>query len=298
MLDFRQLRYFVAVAEFEHVGKAAEHLHISQSPLSRQIAQLEERLGLQLFERSQQRLRITSDGRTFLHEAKALLKHAERLESLGRRLGRGETGGLCIGYVSHAIHAGVLPKALRQVREDRPGIHIALYNLTVQEQFEGLRQRSLDIALVCEPVPADDPDLLAAPVFTDPLYLALPLGHPLADKAQIEPADLHEHDWIMVEAQVNPHRRERFMARCVEAGFAPQIRLEAAEPLSALGLVSAGLGLALIQQSIGCDSNPNVVLRELPWLRQSIGLWAAWHRVDLRPIVSEFRQIVLAGAEH
>lgn len=298
MLDFRQLRYFVAVAEFEHVGKAAEHLHISQSPLSRQIAQLEERLGLQLFERSQQRLRITSDGRTFLHEAKALLKHAERLESLGRRLGRGETGGLCIGYVSHAIHAGVLPSALRQVREDRPGIHIALYNLTVQEQFEGLRQRSLDIALVCEPMSADDPDLLAAPVFTDPLYLALPVGHPLVDKAQIEPADLHEHDWIMVEAQANPNRRERFMARCVQAGFAPQIRLEAAEPLSALGLVSAGLGLALIQQSIGCDSNPNVVLRELPWLKQSIGLWAAWHRVDLRPIVSEFRQIVLAGAEH
>lgn len=86
-------------------------------------------------------------------------------------------------------------------------------------------------------------------------------------------------------------------ARCVEAGFVPQIRLEAAELLSALGLVSAGLGLALIQQSIGCDSNPNVVLRKLPWLKQSIGLWAAWHRVDLRPIVSEFRQIVLAGAE-
>jgi len=64
------------------------------------------------------------------------------------------TGGLCIGYVSDAIHTGVLPKALRQVREERPGIHIALYNLTAQEQFEGFRQRSLDIALVCEPIPA------------------------------------------------------------------------------------------------------------------------------------------------
>jgi len=298
MLDFRQLRYFVAVAEFEHVGKAAEQLHISQSPLSRQIAQLEERLGLQLFERSQQRLRITSDGRTFLHEAKALLKHAERLESLGRRLGRGESGGLCIGYVSDAIHTGVLPKALRQVREERPGIHIALYNLTAQEQFEGLRQRSLDIALVCEPIPAGDLDLLATPVFEDPLYLALPFGHPLADKAQIEPVDLHEQDWIMVDGHATPNRRERFMARCVEAGFTPQIRLEAAEPLSALGLVSAGLGLALIQQSIGNGSNPDVILRELPWLQQSIGLWAAWHRVDLRPIVGDFRQLVLAGAVH
>ena len=297
MLDLRQLRYFVAVAEVEHVGKAAEQLHISQSPLSRQIAQLEERLGLQLFERSQQRLRLTSDGRTFLHEAKALLKHAERLESLGRRLGRGETGGLCVGYVSHAIHAGVLPDALRQVREERPGIHIALYNLSAQEQFEGLRQRSLDIALVCEPPMADDPDLLASPVFNDPLHLALPLGHPLADKAVIEPADLHEQDWIMVEGHLQQSRREQFLASCVEAGFTPQIRLEAAEPLSALGLVSAGLGLALIQQSIGGERNPNVVLRELPWLGQSTGLWAAWHKVDLRPIVSEFREMVLACSQ-
>ncbi|WP_371227531.1 LysR substrate-binding domain-containing protein [Pseudomonas sp. QE6] len=297
MLDLRQLRYFVAVAEVEHVGKAAEQLHISQSPLSRQIAQLEERLGLQLFERSQQRLRLTSDGRTFLHEAKALLKHAERLESLGRRLGRGETGGLCIGYVSHAIHAGVLPDALRRVREERPGIHIALYNLSAQEQFEGLRQRSLDIALVCEPPMADDPDLLASPVFNDPLHLALPLGHPLVDKAVIEPADLHEQDWIMVEGHLQQSRREQFLASCVEAGFTPQIRLEAAEPLSALGLVSAGLGLALIQQSIGGERNPNVVLRELPWLGQSTGLWAAWHKVDLRPIVSEFREMVLACSE-
>ncbi len=296
MLDLRQLRYFVAVAEVEHVGRAAEQLHISQSPLSRQIAQLEERLGLQLFERSQQRLRLTSDGRTFLHEAKALLKHAERLESLGRRLGRGESGGLCIGYVSHAVHAGVLPDALRHVREQRPGIHIALYNLPPQEQFEGLRQRSLDIALVCEAPAADDQDLLASPVFSDPLYLALPASHPLASKASIEPEDLHEQDWIMVESQLQQHRRERFLADCVAAGFTPQIRLEAAEPLSALGLVSAGLGLALIPQSIGGEGNPNVVLRELPWLKQSIGLWAAWHRVDLRPIVGDFREMVLARA--
>ncbi|MBO8044304.1 LysR family transcriptional regulator, partial [Pseudomonas aeruginosa] len=111
MLDLRQLRYFVAVAEDEHVGRAAERLHISQSPLSRQIAQLEERLELQLFERSQQRIRLTADGRTFLAEARALLTHANRLESLARRLGRGDEGGLCIGYLEYAMHSGVLPTA-------------------------------------------------------------------------------------------------------------------------------------------------------------------------------------------
>lgn len=295
MLDLRQLRYFVTVAEVEHVGRAAEQLHISQSPLSRQIAQLETRLGLLLFERRQQRLRLTRDGKTFLFEAKALLKHAERLESLGQRLGRGEEGGLCIGYVSHAIHAGVLPEALRTVREQRPGIHIALYSLSAQEQFEGLRQRSLDIALVCEAPAADDPDLLFASVFKDPLHLALPSQHPLARKASIEPSDLHEQEWIMVGEQSQQRKRERLLASCVEAGFTPQIRLAAADSLSALGLVSAGLGLALIQESIKCGDNERVVMRELPWLHQGIELWATWHKVDLRPIVGEFRQMLLAG---
>ena len=105
MIDLRQLKYFVVVAEEEHVGRAAERLHISQSPLSRQIAQLEERLGLMLFERNQQRIRLTADGQTFLAETRSLLTHANRLESLGKRLGRGEDGGLCIGYIENAIAA-------------------------------------------------------------------------------------------------------------------------------------------------------------------------------------------------
>ena len=87
MLDIRQLQYFIAVAEEEHVGRAAERLHISQSPLSRQIAQLEDRLGLTLFERSAQRIRLTRDGHTFLAEARAFLTHGNRLEALARRLG-------------------------------------------------------------------------------------------------------------------------------------------------------------------------------------------------------------------
>jgi len=185
MIDFRQLRYFVVVAEEEHVGRAAERLHISQSPLSRQIAQLEERLGLTLFERSQQRIRLTRDGQTFLAETKALLTHASRLESLGRRLGRGEEGGLCIGYIENAMHAGVLPNALRVLRDDRPNVHIALYNLPSLEQHEGLRQRSLDIALVGAPPATDDPALMALRVLADPMLLALPEHHPLAGVSEL-----------------------------------------------------------------------------------------------------------------
>ncbi|MCT9006808.1 LysR substrate-binding domain-containing protein [Streptomyces sp. NPDC054766] len=294
MLDLRQLRYFVAVAEAEHVGRAAERLHISQSPLSRQIAQLEKNLGLTLFERSQQRIRLTSDGRVFLTEARALLRHADRLENLGRRLGRGEEGGLCIGYVADAMHTGVLPSALRTLRDQRPGIHVALYDQESAEQFEGLRQRSLDIALVRTPPPEDDPDLKAASLLRDPLLLALPEKHPLALTEELTPDVLAGQPWIAVGDARDPAWRDTFVASCVASGFTPDIRLDAADPLTALGLVASGLGLALIQKSMVRGTSEGVAVRELPWYEGSVQLWAAWHRVDLRPVVAAFRETVLA----
>ncbi|MFF3405069.1 LysR substrate-binding domain-containing protein [Streptomyces sp. NPDC002742] len=294
MLDLRQLRYFVAVAEAEHVGRAAERLHISQSPLSRQIAQLEKNLGLTLFERSQQRIRLTSDGRVFLTEAQALLRHADRLENLGRRLGRGEEGGLCIGYVADAMHTGVLPSALRTLRDQRPGIHVALYDQESAEQFEGLRQRSLDIALVRTPPPENDPDLDAAALLRDPLLLALPEKHPLAVAAELTPDVLDGQPWIAVGDAQDPAWRDTFVASCVASGFTPDIRLDAADPLTALGLVASGLGLALIQKSMVRGTSEGVAVRELPWYEGSVQLWAAWHRVDLRPVVAAFRETVLA----
>ncbi|MGC4982403.1 LysR substrate-binding domain-containing protein [Streptomyces sp. DT193] len=294
MLDLRQLRYFVAVAEAEHVGRAAERLHISQSPLSRQIAQLEKNLGLTLFERSQQRIRLTSDGRVFLTEAHALLRHADRLENLGRRLGRGEEGGLCIGYVADAMHTGVLPSALRTLRDQRPGIHVALYDQESAEQFEGLRQRSLDIALVRTPPPEGDPDLDAAPLLRDPLLLALPERHPLALAEELTPDVLDRQPWVAVGDAQDPAWRDTFVASCVASGFTPDIRLDAADPLTALGLVASGLGLALIQRSMVRGMSDGVAVRELPWYEGSVQLWAAWHRIDLRPVVAAFRETVLA----
>ncbi|MHC8395240.1 LysR substrate-binding domain-containing protein [Pseudomonas sp. LB3P93] len=289
MIDIRQLRYFVAVAEEEHVGRAAERLHISQSPLSRQIAQLEERLGLTLFERSQQRIRLTRDGQTFLAETRALLTHANRLESLGKRLGRGEEGGLCIGYIENAMHAGVLPNALRVLRVDRPNVHVALYNQSSAEQLEGLRQRSLDIALVSEPPVADDPDLLGFQVLDDPMLLALPEDHRLAHQATLTPADLADQEWIGVQHLTS---RADFVSACIRAGFTPDIRMEATGPFTAMALVASGLGIAMIQKGLSRNAPPGVVLREVPWIGYTRPLWAAWHRINLRPLVETFRKVL------
>lgn len=293
MLDIRQLHYFVAVAEDEHVGRAAERLHISQSPLSRQIAQLEEKLGLTLFERSQQRIRLTRDGRTFLAETQAFLTHATRLEAMARRLGKGDEGGLCIGYLENAMHSGVLPNALRALRLERPAVHIALYNHRSAEQLEGLRQRSLDIALVCEPPAADDPDLLAAQVLSDPMLLAVPAGHALAEAGRFTPEDLAAQKWIGVMHREGVLRHDTFIAACAKAGFTPDISLEASEPLAALGLVAAGLGMTMVQQSLQHQAPRGVVLHELPWFDYRTSLWVAWHRINLRPLVECFRKTLV-----
>ncbi|HEX8613417.1 MAG TPA: LysR substrate-binding domain-containing protein [Telluria sp.] len=296
MLDIRQLTYFVAVAEEEHVGRAAERLHMSQSPLSRQIAQLEARLGLTLFERSQQRIRLTRDGRTFLAEARAFLTHGERLASLARRLGRGEEGGLCLGYIENAMHSGVLPDALRRLRDGRPTIHVALYNMPSTEQLERLRQRSLDVALVCEPPPGDDPDLARAQVLSDTMLLALPRGHRLAARTDVTALELDGQEWIGVGHKEDMPKHDNFIAACARAGFTPDIKMEASEPLTALGLVAAGLGMAMIQNSLRHHAPPGVLLREVPWFSYRTPLWAVWHRINLRPLVAAFRDTLLDGA--
>ena len=299
MIDLRQLRYFVAVAEEEHVGRAAERLHISQSPLSRQIAQLEEFLGLNLFERTQQRIRLTVDGRTFLAETKALLTHAKRLESLGKRLGRGEEGGLCIGYIENAMHTSVLPDALKILRTARHDLHIALYSQTSAEQLEGLRQRSLDIALVSEPPADDDADLDSALVLDDVMLLAMPEHHPLAQKDVLRPEDLQAAQWISVASGLVTQRvavhEEGFVAACMKAGFSPDIHLEVTEPMTALRLVGAGLGIAMLQKNLRASAPANVVLREVPWMQYTTPVWAAWHRINLRPLVAMAKEVLLNG---
>lgn len=292
MLDIRQLHYFVTVAEEEHVGRAAERLYISQSPLSRQIAQLEEKLGLTLFERSQQRIKLTADGRTFLAEAQALLTHAKRLESMARRLGSGDEGGLCIGYLENAMHSGVLHDALRELLADRPAIHIALYNYSNEAQLEGLRQRSLDVGVICEPVAADDPELVSYQVLSDPMLLALPSSHPLAGAKKFTPQDLVAQKWIGVIHKESVRTRDNFIAACAEAGFAPTVALEVSEPLAALGLVAAGLGVTMVQRSLQHQAPEGVVLHEVPWLNYRASLWVAWHKVALRPVVTYFRELL------
>lgn len=296
MFELRQLRYFIAVAETENVGRAAELLHISQSPLSRQIQQLEAQLGVQLFERSKKRLHLTQEGRDFLAEARVLMANAQRVEAFGRRLGAGGAGHLAVGYVEGAMQANVLGPALRRFRRAHPGVALSLQGLGSGVQFERLHQHTLDLGLTYR-APPEASGLHSAQVVDEPLVLALPPDDPLRKVRHLQPAQLHERPWIAVARQPVDTIRPALLAGCQRAGFTPDIVYETSDPQSALQLVGAGLGLAVVQASLGTAHAPrDVLLRELPWLDLRVSVHLVWRADDPRPWVAQFRQAVAKAA--
>jgi len=292
MLDLRQIRYFVAVAEAGNVGRAAEQLHISQSPLSRQIIQLEEQLGVTLCERAKQRVHLNAEGRAFLAEARALLANAARLEEIGRNLASGAAGSLAIGYVEGAVHAGLVAAMLKDFRRERPHFHLQLRSRRTAQQFEDLRQRVLDLGFVYSPAPEGDRDLESVLARREPLVLAMPESDPLAGVADVQPGDLDGRVWITVVRQPGDTNRAQFLAACVESGFMPDIAYETADPLTSLGLVSAGLGLATVQASLRSAAPQGVVFRDLPWFKRSVSIHLAWRRNDRRAVIGDLRRAV------
>ncbi|TIV94137.1 MAG: LysR family transcriptional regulator, partial [Mesorhizobium sp.] len=235
---------------------------------------------------------LNAEGRAFLAEARALLANAVRLEKLGRNLATGATGSLAIGYVEGAVHAGLVAAMLKEFRRERPDFHLQLRSGRTAAQFEGLRQRALDLGFVYAPAPKGDPDIESMLVRREQLVLAIPEGDLLADVADIRPDHLDGRVWITVVRQPDDTNRAQFLAACVEAGFVPDIAYETADPLTSLGLVSAGLGLATVQDSLRAAAPPGIVFRDLPWFGRSVAIHLAWRRNDRRAVVGDLRKAV------
>lgn len=261
MFDLRQLRYFVAVAEHEHVGRAANALNVTQSPLSRQIMELEAKLNLDLFQRSKKRLKLTSTGREFLLEAKALLAQAERVSHKVETMAQGKSGTIIIGYVDGAVHAGVFSKTLMSGETTIKELNLELRPMRSAEQFEKLSTNEIDIALTYS-APLDNDQLSSQLLHTEKFVLAIPSC--LAWQQPYEASQLDNQRFVWLPSSRFPEARVQFLNDCKRAGFRPNVALEATSPLAALGLVSAGLGFAIVQSSLARLTIPGVDFIDLP----------------------------------
>ena len=278
IFDLRDLRAFLVVADEENLGRAAERLNVSASPLSRHMIQLEARLGVLLFERVRKRLRLTAAGREFGEQARALLSHATEIERAVTSASAGKTGRIEIGYVPGAMWSGLLPQLIRNARAETPGVNLYLHPIRSREGTDALRRGTLDIAFVHTlPGPDNEAILADSLVHRDAFCLVVPDSHPMLEGREApKPAALGEEDWIALESARSPNFRSRFVAACGAYGFVPRIRHEAADIQSVLGLVEAGLGIALLQSAVKRNRPPGVAFVDLPGFSLDVRVYMQW----------------------
>lgn len=295
MIDLRHFRYFQAVAQELHFGRAAVRLHIAQPALSRQIQQLEEQIGTPLLRRTQRRVELLPAGQLFLQRSDLVLEEVARAVVDARRTGAGELGRLSVGFI-HSSTYGLLPSIIERFRHLYPAIELELHEMPISEQHVALARGVIDIGLLRpQPAPAE---LEVQPVLEDPFLVAVPRAHRLATRAAVRLAELEGEGMVMFPNRGSPLFHLRIMGMCERAGFTPRVVQQATQIHTVAGLVGAGIGLAIIP---GCARNlhpkgvhfldildhPDPVHVALGWLRG---------REDV-PAVRSFRQVTLLVAQ-
>ncbi|WP_161881630.1 LysR family transcriptional regulator [Deinococcus alpinitundrae] len=283
-MELRHLRHFVALAEEEHFGRAAERVFVVQQALSNSIKNLEDEVGVPLVLRTTRRVQLTPAGREFLEAARATLEQADKVIERARRAARGEVGRLTLGFVSGMVFGG-LPEVVRTFRERYPNVSVDLQELTAQEQEAGLRSAQLDIGLMLLPV--RDPGFVAEALWRQPLVAALPSAHPLTLKAQLQIADFAQEPFVFFPRQIRATYFDQVMRWCASAGFAPRIVQEAIEVPTLLSLVAAGLGIFLPIHFFERVSLPGVTYRPVQGA-PIVDIVAVRRRHDDNPVVRAF----------
>ena len=246
-MEFRHLRYFLALAEELHFGRAAQRLSISQPPLSLNIQQLEASVGARLFTRNSRGVQLTAAGQAFVPAARALLEQASAAMREAREVALGQAGELQIGFAGTLLYCG-LPQVLQRFQDSHPRLRLVLRELSSSEQLSELVRDRLDLAFVHTPrVPPGFEQFLVA---SQSLMVCLPRTHPLATAASIHLQDLQAQALVVVSRTVSPDYHERILAECELAGWLPTVVHELRHWLSVVALVAQGQGVALVPQAL------------------------------------------------
>lgn len=278
-MELRQLRYFVAVAQHAHFGRAAAELHMAQPALSRAIRQFESELGVELFTRSTRHVALTAAGTVLLDDAEDLLARAERLRTRVRQAQSGHLGKVRIGCTGSASY-GYLTRLMRDLTAELPGLEFELETeMLTPDQEKALLDGRLDLGILRLPVSTDE--LAWRVVRREPLIAALPAAHPLATREDLTVADLAREPFITYNTASGSVVGSAVLAACQDAGFTPRRVRDVTETATLLALVAAGLGVSLVPEGARAMQLEGLVFRELPDVPH-VDLALAWRR-DRRP---------------
>lgn len=273
-MELRHLRYFLAVAEELHFGRAAKRLNISQPPLSQQIMQLEKEIGVRLFNRTKRRVEITPAGLVFFEEARRIMVLSEDAVRRTIRADKGEIGRLAVGYIGSANYS-VLPQAIREFRKQFPDVDLSLAEMNTSTQIEALREGRIHVGFLRPPQGIENEGLSIEPVFREPLMVAMPRNHHVKGETSITLRMLAKESFIMVPRQRGPGYFDYIIALCQQEGFSPRIVLEASQFHTIIGLVAAEIGIAIVPASMQSSRFKGVVFRVIAGGAETI-LNVAW----------------------
>jgi DNA-binding transcriptional LysR family regulator len=274
--DLRSIRSFVAVAEQQSFGRAAESLSLAQPSLSLQIQKLERDLGVQLFRRTSRRVELTDAGEALLVEARALLAHAQIAVETARNVASGEVGRLRVGFYDTAPLI-IMPALLHRFRLRYPRVHLHFVEHSTREQLAMLARGEIDIGILRGPVA--DKAIASRRVATETLLVALPEQHPLAGSDAIDVAALRDEPFVLLPRAKGSGLYDEIIMLCRKHGFSPSLGQEANETHTVCGLVAAGIGVSIVPSSVralrvrGLAYRPlrptSTIQRNVAWLAAS-----------------------------
>ncbi len=287
-MDLRHLRYFIAVAEEQNIGRAAARLHISQPPLTRQIQQLEDELGVRLFTRTPRGMELTGAGELFLEEARNIRALVDQATERTQRAGQGKLGRLDVAIFGSGI-LDTIPKVLHAFREAYPEVKLVLHSMSKGEQIEALRQRRIDAGFNRMLAPL--PDLATQLVATESLFLAVHESSPLAREAVVPFKALAE---IVFPTGARPNFVDKVMGLCQQMGFVPEVAQEVGDSVTGVALVAGGFGVCLVPQSASVLTFPGVVYLPISGAPEnaSVDLSCIYRADDQSPILDAFLQTI------
>jgi DNA-binding transcriptional LysR family regulator len=261
IMEMRHLKYFIAVAEELHFGRAAQRLNMCQPPLSQQIKNLEMELGAALFIRKNKRTSLTEAGLAFLEDAREILRKTDLAADRVRRIERGIIGRVSLGFVLPAM-SGFLPDAVREFRSQNPEVEVQLSESSTSAQLASLKAGSLDAGVV-RLFQQDTSGLRVAKIAAEPYVLAVPGGHRLAALGKVPLAALDGETLIMFPRASQPALHDTILACLGAAQCRPRITQEATAKVTMVALAAAGIGVALVPESAKKAPRTGVVYRDI-----------------------------------